>query len=118
MTHHLGGRFRPSLTWLGAALVLAGPVVWAQNPPTFNVSSSIAQVTLYPGSAKVERVAKVAAVARKLTVSCLPARAQEALDRALKSLLAERRRVLVGRGRVNTVSITLHAPQAAEVKLV
>ena len=208
---------------------MAGPAAWAQGPVALAAaSSSIAQVTLYPGSAKVERVAKVAAGARTLTFSCLPAaldvaslavtadapvrlgevsvlteardavpacsgtpldgrireledkkavlgaedeaiqlatgylkgvttggdgaggvrqaadpktvaamvdtvrrsgqeallrqhqiqRAQQALDRELKPLLAERTRVLAGRGRVTTVSITLDAPQAAEVRLV
>lgn len=211
-----------SLTPMALALLLSAPVVQAQE------ASSIAQVTLYPGSAKVERVAKVAAGTRKLTFSCLPAaldvpslaasadasvrlgelsvltqsrdavpacsgssldgrireledkkallsaedaainmatgylkgvagngdalggvhpttdprtvaamvdavrssgqsalvrqhqigRAQEALDRELTPLLAERTRELAGRGRVSTVSITLDAPQAAEVRLV
>ena len=36
-------------------------------------SSRIARVTVYPGSATVERVAKVAAGARSLTLACLPA---------------------------------------------
>ena len=217
-----------SLTLLGAALLVAGPVVRAQGVPAAQAPSRIAQVTLYPGSAKVERVAKVVAGARTLSFPCLPAaldvaslavsadatvrlgevavlteareavpacsgtpldgrireledrkavlgaedeaiqmatgylkgvttggdaaggvrqaadpktvaamvdtvkrsgqeallrqhqiqRAQQALDRELKPLLAERSRVLAGRGRVNTVSITLDAPQAAEVKLV
>ena len=223
-------RFRPSLTVLGAALMVTAPVLWAQSPAVTPAvaTSSIALVTLYPGSAKVERVTKVAAGARTLTFSCLPAaldvaslavsadaparlgevsvlteareavhacsgtaldgrireledkkavlgaedeaiqlatgflkgvttggegaggvrqvadpktvaamvdtlkrsgqeallrqhqieRAQQALDRELKPLLAERNRVLAGRGRVNTVSITLDAPQAAEVRLV
>lgn len=228
MTHPPERRFRPFLTLLGAALLLAGPAALAQGASAAHASSSIAQVTLYPGSAKVERVAKVAAGARTLSFGCLPAaldvaslavvadasvrlgevsvlteareavpacsgtpldgrireledrkavlgaeneaiqlatgylkgvttggdgaggvrqaadpktvaamvdtvrrsgqeallrqhqiqRAQEALDRELKPLLAERTRVLAGRGRVNTVSITLDAPQAAEVKLV
>ncbi|QCB48361.1 DUF4139 domain-containing protein [Hydrogenophaga sp. PAMC20947] len=228
MTHHFDRRFRPTLTVLGAALLVAGPVAWAQSPGAATASSSIALVTLYPGSAKVERVAKVSAGARTLTFSCLPAaldvaslavsadaparlgevavlteareavpacsgtpldgrirlledkkavlgaedeaiklatgylkgvttggdgaggvrqaadpktvaamvdtvrrtgqeallrqhqidRAQEALDRELNPLLAERSRVLAGRGRVTTVSITLDAPQAAEVRLV
>ena len=46
---------------------LSSPAAWAQS------TSSIAQVTLYPGSAKIERVAKVAAGARQLVFSCLPA---------------------------------------------
>ena len=36
-------------------------------------TSRIARVTVYPGSATVERVAKVAAGARSLTLTCLPA---------------------------------------------
>ena len=36
-------------------------------------TSRIARVTVYPGSATVERVAKVAAGARSLTLACLPA---------------------------------------------
>jgi uncharacterized protein (TIGR02231 family) len=231
MTHHADQTaLRPfALSLLGAAcLMLAGPAVWAQGATAAVGGSSIAQVTLYPGSAKVERVAKVAAGSRTLSFACLPAaldvaslavsadasvrlgeiavlteareavpacsatpldgriraledqkavlgaedeaiqlatgylkgmtaggaaaggvrqaadpktvaamvdavrrsgqealvrqhqiaRAQEALDRELQPLLAERSRVLAGRGRVNTVSITLDAPQAAEVKLV
>ena len=57
----------------GAALfslaLAATPSAWAQTPP----ASQIAQVTLYPGSAKVERVAKVAAGAKTLVFTCLPA---------------------------------------------
>lgn len=202
-------------------VLMSCPVAWAQNV------SSISQVTLYPGSAKVERVAKVAAGERQLVFNCLPAaldvsslavsadasvrlgelavvteareavpacsgtplddrirefedrkavlaaedaaltmatgyltgattggnapggvrqtidpktvaamadavrrtgqealvrqhqiaRAQQALDRELKPLLAERNRVLAGRGRVSTVRITLDAQQAGEVRL-
>lgn len=43
------------------------PAAFAQD------SSRIARVTVYPGSATVERVAKVPAGARSLTLSCLPA---------------------------------------------
>lgn len=222
MSHSAETRAGFSLTVFATAMLAASPAAWAQSP------SSIAQVTLYPGSAKVERVAKVAAGARKLSFACLPAaidvaslavladpsvrlgelavltesreavpgcsgspldgrirdledkkallsaedaaitlataylkgvttggdapggvrqaadpktvaamveavrrsgqdalvrqhqigRAQDALDRELKPLLAERSRELAGRGRVSMVSITLDAPQAAEVKLV
>ncbi len=209
-----------------AALCGAGSwaPAWAQ---TAAADSRIALVTLYPGSATVERVAKVAAGARKLSFTCLPAsleaqslavsadasvrlgelsvaveereavpacsgtpldgrireledkksllaaendaltlvngylkgvtlpnataggvhlptepksvgamadalrrtgqdaltrqhqinRLQEELDRALKPLLAERNRVLAGRARVATVSVTLDAPREAEVRL-
>lgn len=207
----------------GAALfslaLAASPSAWAQTPP----ASQIAQVTLYPGSAKVERVAKVTAGAKTLVFTCLPAaldvpslavsgdgsvrlgelsvvtedreavpacsstaldgrireledkkamlgaenaalalvtgyltsetasgvrqaadpktlaamaealrrtgqdtltrqhlisRQQEELDRTLKPLLAERTRVLAGRGRVSTVSVTLSTQRDAEVRLV
>lgn len=194
---------------------------WAQTPAA--TTSQIAQVTLYPGSAKVERVAKVAAGAKKLTFTCLPSaldasslavagdasvrlgefsvvvedraavpacagteldarireledkkaalaaedaalgmvtgylksettggvrqatdpktlaamaealrrtgqdtfsrqhlisRQQQELDRTLAPLVAERARVLAGRGRVSTVSVTLDAPRDAEVRLI
>jgi uncharacterized protein (TIGR02231 family) len=54
-----------------AACFGAGPA-WAQAAATAP-ESRIAQVTLYPGSATVERVAKLAAGARKFTFNCLPA---------------------------------------------
>lgn len=202
----------------------AGVPAWAQTGAS---DSRIALVTLYPGSATVERVAKVAVGAKKLSFTCLPAsldvqslavsadasvrlgelsvaveereavpacsgtpldgrireledkksllaaendalaivngylkgvslpdattggvhlptepksvaamadalrrsgqdaltrqhqisRQQEELDRALKPLLAERNRVLAGRARVATVSVTLDAPREAEVHL-
>ena len=204
------------------SLALAGAsTAWAQTATV--ATSQIAQVTLYPGSAKVERVAKVAAGAKKITFTCLPAaldvpslavvsdasvrlgefsvvtedraavpacastaldgqireledkkaaltaedaalsmvtgylksettggvrqatdpktlaalaealrrtgqdtftrqhlisRQQQELDRTLAPLLAERTRVLAGRGRVSTVSVTLEAARDAEVRLV
>lgn len=204
------------------SLALAGAsTAWAQTAT--GATSQIAQVTLYPGSAKVERVAKVAAGAKKITFTCLPAaldvpslavvsdasvrlgefsvvtedraavpacagtaldgqireledkkaaltaedaalsmvtgylksettggvrqatdpktlaalaealrrtgqdtftrqhlisRQQQELDRTLAPLLAERTRVLAGRGRVSTVSVTLEAARDAEVRLV
>lgn len=59
---------RPALPcfalWL---LCSASPAALAQD------TSRIARVTVYPGSATVERVAKVPAGARSLTLSCLPA---------------------------------------------
>lgn len=57
---------RPALLVLGLA-VLAPLSAAAQD------TSRIARVTVYPGSATVERVAKVAAGARSLTLACLPA---------------------------------------------
>ena len=220
MTHPRAAMTLP-IRLLLIACGLSSPAAWAQS------ASSIAQVTLYPGSVKIERVAKVAAGARQLVFSCLPAtldvpslavsadaplrlgelaviteareavpacsgtpldarvreledrkaelaaedaaiamatgyltgvttggnapaglrqtmdpkavaamadavrrsgqdallrqhqirRAQEALDRDLTPLLAERSRVLAGRSRVSTVRITLDAPQAGEVRL-
>lgn len=211
------------------ACVLSGGVGFAASSACAQApaatESRIAQVTLYPGSATVERVAKAAAGARKLTFTCLPAgldvqsltvvadasvrlgelsvlneereatpacagtaldarireledkkalltaetdgismatgylkgltptdgagngvgtdpknltamsdalrrtgqdaltrqhqinRLQEDLDRTLKPLLAERTRVLAGRTRVVSVSVTLDAPRDAEVRL-
>jgi len=209
----------PVGVWFGT------PAVWAQTLAA--TESRIALVTLYPGSATVERVAKVVAGTRKFTFSCLPAgldvqslavvaeasvrlgelavlneereatpacagtaldtrireledkkglltaetegismatgylkgltptdgagngvrvgtdpknltamsdalrrtgqdaltrqhqinRLQEELDRSLKPLLAERARVLAGRTRVVSVSVTLEAPRDAEVRL-
>ena len=45
----------------------------AASPSLAQDTSRIARVTVYPGSATVERVAKVPAGARSLTLSCLPA---------------------------------------------
>ena len=50
------------------ALLCSAGAVAAQES-----TSRIARVTVYPGSATVERVAKVGASARSLTVACLPA---------------------------------------------
>ena len=59
---------RPALVALGLAVLAPLPAA-AQAQDT----SRIARVTVYPGSATVERVAKVAAGARSLTLACLPA---------------------------------------------
>ncbi len=59
---------RPALLALGLAVLAPLPVA-AQTQDT----SRIARVTVYPGSATVERVAKVVAGARSLTLACLPA---------------------------------------------
>lgn len=57
-----------ALGLLGAALLYTtAPAAQAQD------TSRIARVTVYPGSATVERVAKVAAGARSVTLTCLPA---------------------------------------------
>ena len=45
----------------------------AASPALAQDTSRIARVTVYPGSATVERVAKVPAGARSLTLACLPA---------------------------------------------
>lgn len=59
------------LSLLGWALAAAlGGAVGAQAQES---ASQIGRVTVYPGSATVERVAKVAAGARSLTLHCLPA---------------------------------------------
>ena len=43
---------------------------WAQSPPT-EVPSTIQNVTVYPGVAVIERVAKVPANSRQLVLPCL-----------------------------------------------
>jgi len=62
-------RTPPALRALGlASLAILAPLSTAAQE-----TSRIARVTVYPGSATVERVAKVAAGARSLTLGCLPA---------------------------------------------
>lgn len=56
-----------TVAWGGVATASA----WAQSPTA--AESRIDQVTLYPGSATVQRVAKVQAGAKKLVFACLPA---------------------------------------------
>lgn len=65
-----------------APLSLGGLALWgaalscahAQDArPATDATSRIARVTVYPGSATVERVARVPAGARSLTIGCLPA---------------------------------------------
>ncbi len=58
----------PLNLWACAALLLCSTGALAQE-----ATSRIARVTVYPGVAAVERVAKVAAGARSLTIACLPA---------------------------------------------
>ena len=62
-------RFLPSL--LGAAALLCTAAGAAVQPAAGE--SRITQVKVYPGSATVERVARVAGGSRQLTFSCLPA---------------------------------------------
>lgn len=68
---HSPATLRPALAHsalaLFAAVTTAYPTAHAQE------TSRIARVTVYPGSATVERVAKVPAGARSLTISCIPA---------------------------------------------
>ncbi|MCZ8222007.1 MAG: DUF4139 domain-containing protein [Acidovorax sp.] len=66
MIHRSSIRFLPA-TVATLLLVCATPAAQAQD------ISRIARVTVYPGSATVERVAKVVAGARSLTLACLPA---------------------------------------------
>jgi uncharacterized protein (TIGR02231 family) len=54
-----------------ASLGLSAVAQAQASPPA--TDSRITQVTLYPGSATVERVARVAAGAKKLAFACLPA---------------------------------------------
>ncbi len=64
------------LTHLAAlACLFSTAASQAQPSPTSGsaTDSRITQVTLYPGSATVERVARVAAGAKKLAFACLPA---------------------------------------------
>ncbi|MGJ7528774.1 DUF4139 domain-containing protein [Variovorax sp. GB1P17] len=61
---------------LRATVVAAGWLVLsasAQVPGTAADSSRITQVKVYPGSATVERVARIAAGSRSVTFACLPA---------------------------------------------
>ncbi|HMZ85154.1 MAG TPA: DUF4139 domain-containing protein [Giesbergeria sp.] len=58
----------PLNLWACAALLLCSTGALAQD-----AVSRIARVTVYPGVAAVERVAKVAAGARSFTIACLPA---------------------------------------------
>ena len=66
---------RPFALALLAATACHSGYAASTPAPTANgdAGSRIAQVTVYPGSATVERVARVAAGARSFTFSCLPA---------------------------------------------
>ncbi|HZF85507.1 MAG TPA: DUF4139 domain-containing protein [Burkholderiaceae bacterium] len=64
-------RPEPLLAALAAAFAL--PATALDLPPPAAVVSRIAQVKVYPGSATVERVARIAAGSRSVTIACLPA---------------------------------------------
>lgn len=51
---------------------LALTTAWAQTPPDTLATTRLGQVTVYAGSATVERVAQVPAGTRRLRVLCLP----------------------------------------------
>lgn len=70
MTYHPAA-LRPAFACL--ALLLCDLPAAAQAQQDAATSSRIARVTVYPGSATVERVARVPAGARSLAISCLPA---------------------------------------------
>ena len=57
---------------LGLSLACAGLPLVAQTTLDAPTNSRITDVTLYPGSAKVERVARAAAGSHKLVFACLP----------------------------------------------
>jgi len=63
----------PPLRPLIPALACAALLGAAASAPAQDAASRIARVTVYPGVATVERVAKVPAGARSLTLTCLPA---------------------------------------------
>ena len=68
----VGRRGLAGLAWLCAAAAPA--LALAQDaPPPSDGASRIARVTVYPGSATVERVVKVPAGARSVQLACLPA---------------------------------------------
>ncbi|MDP9930827.1 uncharacterized protein (TIGR02231 family) [Variovorax paradoxus] len=60
-------------TFIAAAWLMLAAGAHAQALPTGPDASRITQVKVYPGSATVERVARVAAGSRSVTFACLPA---------------------------------------------
>ena len=59
---------------VGVAVLIALPTAWAQAAaPAAADASRVARVTVYPGSATVERVLRLAPGARQATFACLPA---------------------------------------------
>ena len=95
MTHHPAA-LRPAVACL--ALLLCGLPAAVQAQQDASTSSRIARVTVYPGSATVERVARVPAGARSLAVNCLPA----ALDAQSLQISADAAAVRVGEFNVLT----------------
>ena len=101
----------------------------AENDALAIVTGYLKGVSTPDASASSPRLASdaksIAPVADALRRSALEAltrqqqivRQQEELDRALKPLLAERQRMLAGRTRVLSVSVTLEAPRDAELRL-
>ncbi|RLJ37441.1 uncharacterized protein (TIGR02231 family) [Acidovorax sp. 106] len=72
MKHTTPARPLPPAAMTSLATLAA---LWAAASPALaqDTASRIARVTVYPGSATVERVAKVPAGARSITLGCLPA---------------------------------------------
>jgi len=66
-------RSRPAIRPLASAILHAGLLLGADGVLAQTATSRITQVTVYPGSATVERVARVAAGTRGVTFACLPA---------------------------------------------
>jgi len=95
VTHHPAA-LRPAVACL--ALLLCGLPAAVQAQQDASTSSRIARVTVYPGSATVERVARVPAGARSLAVNCLPA----ALDAQSLQISADAAAVRVGEFNVLT----------------
>lgn len=69
----LASRLHAPLPLRPLCLVSIALLCNAASPALAQDTSRIARVTVYPGSATVERVAKVVAGARSLTLACLPA---------------------------------------------
>jgi len=64
---------RPEPLLAALAAVFTLPAAALDMPPPAAVNSRIAQVKVYPGSATVERVARIPAGSRSVTLACLPA---------------------------------------------
>ncbi len=65
--------FAPLLPWPLLPVLACSALLCAASAAAQEAPSRITRVTLYPGVATVERVARVPAGARNLTLSCLPA---------------------------------------------
>ncbi len=67
---------RNSLVWLGVTLITTATATMAAEASSVTLTGAqapIAQVTLYPGIASVERAARISAGTRQLVFECLPA---------------------------------------------